>query len=71
MGDTMQHVTVASGKKKEGRVENVGASDLVLNCLRLAPPVFFHHAEFSSLNVFRDAPEYKNLVLRLTEVEHG
>jgi hypothetical protein len=71
MGDTMQHVTVASGEKKEGRVENVGASDLVLNCLRLAPPVFFHLTESFVPERFRDAPEYKNLVLRLTEVEHG
>jgi hypothetical protein len=71
-GDTMQHVVVALGIKKEGRVEYIGASDLVGICLCLAPPfVLYHSLCFLIPNCFRDRPEYKSLVLRLTEVEQG
>jgi hypothetical protein len=69
-GETMQHGVVVLGTK--GRVEHIGASDLVRMGLRLAPPFFLYHSLcFLIPECFRDRPEYKSLVLRLTEVEHG
>jgi hypothetical protein len=67
----MQHVVAALGTKKRGRVEHIGASDLVGICLRLAPPFFSLSLTVLLIpECFRDRPEYKSLVLRLTEVEH-
>jgi hypothetical protein len=67
----MQQVIVALGTKNESRVKYVGASDLVRICLRLAPLPFLYHSVFLIPVRFRDRPEYKNLVLRLTRVQQG
>jgi hypothetical protein len=69
----MQHVIVASvlGIKRKGWAAYRGMGHLIPNCLRLIPSFSFDHSILMVHELLGDRPEYRSLVLRLTEVQPG
>ena len=69
----MQHVTVALllGIKRKGWAAHIGLADLVSSCLRLVGSFSFKDSILMVPEFLGDRPEYRRLVLRLNEVQHG